>query len=298
LTREQVKLLGRFTRKIVVNFDPDPAGLSAATRSVDLFLEHGFRVNVLQLPEGEDPDSYILRHGVDKYLHHLKESVPFLDFLLSRFMASQKDPYSPSAKQEIASQILPYLGLVSHRVERAEYLSRVASRLRIDEDLLIREMRHRVRSREDDSVRLQNLVAEPTLAEKTLLVAALQEDMDRSFLSLLDAELTEGLATEKLFSQISEMRKRNEEISVLHLRAKLESSDQDILDRLVLGHLGLSLDTETISTSIDALREIQWRRSSRKLQEEIAEEERVGGDPSKLGELLRKKELLRRKWLG
>ncbi len=67
LTPHQVKLLGRYTREVIVSYDPDSAGLAATQRSLDLFLEEDFRVRVFRLPEGQDPDAFVRNSGAEEY---------------------------------------------------------------------------------------------------------------------------------------------------------------------------------------------------------------------------------------
>jgi DNA primase len=84
LTPAQVQLLRRFTTRIVLSFDPDAAGQSAATRSCDLLVAEGFEVNVLALNKGEDPDTFIRKNGADAYRARLKTSRPYLEYLLDQ----------------------------------------------------------------------------------------------------------------------------------------------------------------------------------------------------------------------
>ena len=141
LTESQVKVLGRYTRNVVTNYDPDSAGTAATLRSIDLFLEQGFRVNVLELPTGEDPDIFLRKQGTEAYREKLKSSQSYLDFVLSQFMSQQRDSFSPKGKQEVISHILPYLVKIPNPIEKAEYVTRIASRLQLDESLILLEMR-------------------------------------------------------------------------------------------------------------------------------------------------------------
>lgn len=294
LTRDQARLLGRYARKVVLNFDPDAAGVAAAMRSIDLFLAEGFRVNVLQLPAGEDPDSFLLKGGAQKYLELLKESAPFLDFLLTQFMAGQRDPFSPGGKRDIFSQLLPYLLKVPDRIERSEYVSRVASRLRLDESLLIREMRRNSRFDGKQARLVPEIHREATLAEGILLGAVLEEDLIQDVFSRLDESLVEGLVTEKIFLAALGLWKRNQEINVIKLRERLEGEDQELLDRLTMGLQVVPVSRDSVFSSLEALGDVQLDRLSRQVQEEIAREEKEGKDSSRLAELLKKKESLRR----
>src|SRR3984893_9625169 len=89
LAEPQVKLLNRFTRRIIVNYHPDAAGQAAPQRSLSLLLEQGAEVRVLALPGGRDPDSFIRAQGAAAYTKLLNEAPPYVDYLISR--ASKMD---------------------------------------------------------------------------------------------------------------------------------------------------------------------------------------------------------------
>ena len=298
LTEGQVKVLGRYTRRVVVSYDPDSAGESAAMRSIDLFQEQGFAVNVLTLPSGEDPDSYIFRHGVEAYLLALKKSAPFLDFLMDRFISQQRDPWSPKGKREITDQIVPYLARIPNRVERAEYVSRIAFRLRVDEHLLMEELRKRtrrpvgIRSGGGEVPARASLTATP--AEATLLAAVLDPQFRSFALPALEDDLFEGLSAQGIFERILELKNQKREISVFSLRGLLEGEALDLFDRVTVNPVPVPLSEEAVVRSIEAIREIQIGRLSRLVQEEIVRCEREGGNPALLNELLRRKEALQR----
>src|SRR5204862_1041146 len=76
LTAAQAQLLRRFTSKVILSFDPDAAGQGAAARSCDLLVQEGFEVNVAILPAGQDPDSFVQKHGREEYMTLLKTPRP------------------------------------------------------------------------------------------------------------------------------------------------------------------------------------------------------------------------------
>ncbi|MCA1561080.1 MAG: DNA primase, partial [Acidobacteria bacterium] len=84
LTTSQARLLRRFAEKVILSFDPDVAGQSAAARSSELLVAEGFQVNVAMLPGGEDPDTFIRRQGGAAYVEKLRTSRPYLEYLLDR----------------------------------------------------------------------------------------------------------------------------------------------------------------------------------------------------------------------
>ena len=80
LTPQQAQYLGRFTKKVVLSFDPDAAGQGATVKSCEMLVEEGFDVNVATLPAGQDPDTFIQRQGAKAYGERLKGSQPYLEY--------------------------------------------------------------------------------------------------------------------------------------------------------------------------------------------------------------------------
>src|SRR5665213_2671268 len=87
LTTQQAQLLRRFTTRIVLSYDPDAAGQGAAARSCELLVAEGFDVNVVVLDKGEDPDTFIRRHGGERYRERLRTSQPYLEYLIDQAAA-------------------------------------------------------------------------------------------------------------------------------------------------------------------------------------------------------------------
>lgn len=295
LTQNQVKILARYTRKVVVNYDPDSAGVAATMRSIDLFLEQGLHVNIVRLPSGSDPDTFIRGEGVEAYQEKLKASQPYLEFALSRFVEEQPNPGSPKAKQEIVSQMLPYLARVSNRIERAEYVSRIASRLWIDENLIWAELRKTARPREQSlPVTVSRSLGDVTLAERTLLAALLEQQYSAQVLEHLDQELFEGLSTHPIFQAAWELKQQGQQIGILRLRERLEDAlDVSLVEEAALRSSEVPLSDESIRGSIQALRRKQYERICRQIQEEIRVEEKRGPEAKRMDELLLKKKELR-----
>jgi len=297
LTENQVKVLGRYTRNVVTNYDPDSAGTAATLRSIDLFLEQGFRVNVLQLPTGEDPDVFLRKQGTEAYQERLKSSQSYLDFMLSQFMSKQRDSFSPKGKQEVISQILPYLVKIPNPIERAEYVTRIASRLQLDESLILLEMR-KMPSRKRETPRFDYSVPveQGTPAETTLLVAMLEEKWAASTFEQLEPELFDGLRTEKIFQGIFQLKEQAREITTIRLRQLIsEETDRNLIEEMALRSADFPLSEELIRSSVQALKRKQYEHLSRQLQEEIKAEEKENSNSDRIDELLVKKENLRRK---
>jgi len=297
LTESQVKVLGRYTRNVITNYDPDSAGTAATLRSIDLFLEQGFRVNVLQLPSGEDPDVFLRKQGTEAYREKLKSSQSYLDFVLSQFMSQQRDSFSPKGKQEVVSHILPYLVKIPNPIERAEYVTRIASRLQLDESLLRLEMRKMpARKREAPRFDYSVPVEQGTRAENILLVAMLEEKWATSTFEQLEPELFEGLRTERIFQGIFQLKEQATEITTIRLREIIsEGTDRNLIEEMALRAADFPLSEEDIRSSVQELRRMKDERLIRQLQEEIKAEEKEHSDSDKIKELLDQKQNLRRK---
>ena len=80
LTEAQLKLIARYSKNLTLVYDADSAGSSATVRGIDLALEHDLNVRIVELPEGEDPDSYVLKHGGIEFRERLANAVSFIDF--------------------------------------------------------------------------------------------------------------------------------------------------------------------------------------------------------------------------
>jgi DNA primase len=175
LTDQQVRLLGRYARKIIVNFDPDSAGVNATKRSLELLLTEGFKVNVLTLPDNLDPDEFIRERGVEGYAKAMRNSQSFMDYIVAQAMKSH-DQASPAGKVETLNEILPYLKLVKDRVEMTEQVERIADRLKLDSKVVREEFKRAVETRAErvsEAAVTAQMAVKP--AEKRLLAALLNQ---------------------------------------------------------------------------------------------------------------------------
>ena len=138
LAEPQIKLLGRFTRRVIVNYDPDTAGQAATERSLTLLLEKEFDVRVLALPGGADPDKFLKEQGADAYEKLLAQAPPYLDYLIGR--ARQWTARLPG-KVAALNFLMPYVQRLPNRLLRSEWATRIASELRVDEPVFREALR-------------------------------------------------------------------------------------------------------------------------------------------------------------
>ena len=145
LTPAQVKLLARYSERVVVSYDGDPAGRNAAARSLDLFLERGLDVRVAEIPDAGDPDDFIKDRGAAAYDALVRQAPGYLDFLVQREL-STRDLARPDERVAAINAVLPRLARLESAVERAAWAGRLADALRIDDDLVMQELRGALRA--------------------------------------------------------------------------------------------------------------------------------------------------------
>ena len=168
LTPSQVKLLARYSERVVVSYDGDTAGINAAAKTLDLFLERGFDVRVAELPQGKDPDDFVKQQGVAAYDALVRQAPSYLDFLVNRELRG-RDLSLPEEKVAAINAILPKLARLESAVLRTAWAGRLADALRIDDDLVMQELRGALRAAKS-GIRHRVGVNEPTKDVEAWLV--------------------------------------------------------------------------------------------------------------------------------
>ena len=186
-TELQARLLGRFTKNVVVNFDPDTAGAKATERTLGLLVEEEFQVKVLTLESGFDPDLFIRRKGKEAYAGALKNSQKYFDYLIERARA-QFPVRSAEGKVKAVNYLLPHIQRVPSRIVRDELAREMAQKLGIDSAVLRQELKHAAANRSTATLKARAEV-QITDAEKILiraLVSATEIQTSEEHLSARD----------------------------------------------------------------------------------------------------------------
>jgi DNA primase len=149
LTPDHIRTIRRFVTKLVLLFDPDPAGVRAALRTLDLFVDSGIGVKVVSLPDGDDPDTFIRKQGGEGFLALHERAPSLLDFAVDH---SLRQASSGLIEDRIRSvdEILRILQRTTHRIEKEECLRRVAERLGINQQRLIERYPELVQKQKDE----------------------------------------------------------------------------------------------------------------------------------------------------
>lgn len=137
LTTEQLGALSRYCKKIFIVYDSDPAGVKATERGLELAIKEGFDVKVVQLPQGEDPDSLIRKHGAKMFRTYIDNAELFLDFKV-KLLKEKGALDDPSEKAESIRSLIKIVSLIPDRLQHDEYISRLAQLLKLSETQLQR----------------------------------------------------------------------------------------------------------------------------------------------------------------
>ncbi len=139
LTDAHLKLLRRFAGKAYLLFDADSAGKKATLRAMEIFLQEKFPARVVQMPAGEDPDTYLDKYGIDSFSELVSAAVPVFEFFF-RDLCGQVDIGSVEGKMKVLEELAPRLRIIADAVERDLYVREIARFLGIEENDVRRKM--------------------------------------------------------------------------------------------------------------------------------------------------------------
>jgi DNA primase len=292
-TEIQAKLLGRFSKNVVVNFDPDTAGAKATERTLGLLVEEEFQIKVLTLDQGFDPDLYLRRKGKDAYSEALRASQKYFDYLIER-ARSHFPVRSAEGKVKAVNYLLPHIQRISNRIARDELASEIAQKLGIDSAVLRQELRHVAGARSAAMLKAAP-EAQATDAERILIRAlasarqmqpevehlsardGARESVKREFVkeeafdparqaqyALQNEGLHRGLATESL---IEALFNAGTEIADV-MEVPCSESERRMLASILLKE-DEELSAERLEGAVRALRCIHLRRRLEQVQREL-----------------------------
>jgi DNA primase len=274
-TEHQVRLLGRFTKRVVLNFDPDQAGANAAEKTITLLVEEGFEVRVVTLEGGLDPDQYIKERGIAAYSDAVRGAVRYADYLIER-ARTMFPARTPESKVKALNMLLPHIRRVPNAIARNDFAENAAQKLGIESSLLRQELKQAAAQRLDSVKAAQPRAV--TEVEKILLCALVLPEADSAralaaerlgenpewFAELGSAAVMEVLvnapAPEDPFDAAPDEGSRALLASALHSAAEGESS------------------AEKVQGALDSLHDRYLDRRLRELRVQMAEAQRRGDE--------------------
>ncbi len=287
LTPQQAQQLRRFTGKVVLSFDPDTAGQGAAVKSCEMLVEEGFAVNVAILPSGDDPDTFVRKHGRQGYAERLEHSSPYLEYLLDR-AAANHNLNTDEGRVKFLGDMLPVAGRIPDAAMRDRFADRLAFKARVTDEVVRAEIRKAVVQKQPALTNREvQSFGQVTKAEKGLIWLLIHRPDDAvPALETLDGPDFDGLSSR---SVLDLARKLNEDkgFSPSALLERLTMVDAQLVTAIASegeAHVHDALDCVRI------IKRLRWERERAAIQREIDRLQEVGGhEGEKLQELLVRK---------
>jgi len=294
LTPEQVKLIGRFARKVLVNYDGDRAGVAAAKRAIETILAEDIEVKVLVLPDNTDPDDFIRKNGVSEYNRRRTEAQPHIQFVIDQAVRD-RNLNTPADKAAAVGETLPFIRAVHDRIQKREYFDIAMDGLRVQRDQR-RELWPQVRGASSDNAVVQKVFARtqrPTVAEEKLLgLLVANDELRHIILPRLEPSDYEGLATADIFGALQKLGKDEREITFESLSEATAGNEGAaiILPRILINEPAESFDESLADANscLDALRLMKLDREIDEVSTQIAEADRAD-DNERRDQLVMKK---------
>ena len=216
LGEDHVRLMKRFVEEVIVVYDGDKAGEAASLRGLEILLEGGMQVKLVDLPRGEDPDDFLMKHGDDAFSELLKNSKDFFDYKLKILLGRypRKDTLGLT---KIIREMLETFLKIKNTVVLSEYFKRLANALQIDENSLRTEFSHLGKKegapREREQTATATTAGAPPAKEELLLFVLMAEvpplcEEACGELKVADFKMPESQRIFRYLQQASEQRKK------------------------------------------------------------------------------------------
>ncbi len=288
LTPDQARLISRFARKVVVNYDGDNAGVQAAKKAIEILLAEDLEVKILVLPNGSDPDEFIRKSGVVEYQKQRGLAQTHIQFVIDQAVRDRK-LNNPADKEAAIDEVLPYVRAVSSRIQKREYFDIAMDSLRINDAGLRRELWHSIRQGgaravEGSKPATRRTLVKPTVAETTLLQLLFADvDLRRLVLAKLLPADYEDLPTAPIFRALVEAEREGVEADFDFMTQRIAGEPCEVLlPGLLMAEPESNNDEHVVSPQVAsercvaALRLMQVDRRISDLRSEIVAAERNG----------------------
>jgi len=293
LTPAQARTLRRLASKVVLSFDPDTAGRTAAARSSELLVTEGFQVNVAMLPAGQDPDTFIQTAGGEAYVEKLRTSRPYLEYLLDR-AADEHDLGSDAGRRAFLGRMLGVAARIPDAAARDQFADRLSHKARITEEVVRAEIRKAAVQRRTELAPAslgQGAAGELKTAETGLLWNVMHDPAATGpALAGLEPEDLEGLRAGPILALARSLAESAGAALPKTLLERLNDQEADLVSRISQR----PAPPAPPDGCVYALKRLRYERQRAELQREIDRLQELGasGDDARIDAHWRRKEEL------
>jgi DNA primase len=274
LTAPQVQSLKRHSQKIAVNFDPDAPGANAAERSINLLLEEGMHVRIMELDGDLDPDEYCKERGAEAYGARVDKAKGYFYWLADR-ARTKYDVHTSEGVVGVLQFLLPAVQRISDPLERSAIANDVASYIGVERGMVLDSFRKSAANRQEKGITRPNIVLRPD--ERMLLNALLTdpENRDEVVRALAGIEAIKRFSSRRIFQTIFTMHESGGRIAFEEVHARLEEADQHLLAEAVFNEDSYA-SQEEMRAAIASMQWTEWEDCRRELKLQIKNAERSG----------------------
>jgi DNA primase len=242
LTGQHARLLRRFAETTFLNFDQDDAGQKAARRSLEPLLEEGLRVRIVELPQGQDPDTFLKAEGAEAYRSRLDQAPEAVEWMMRRAERTH-DVAAPSGQAAFFTDVLPALQRVQNAVERSAWLARVVERGGLDAAAAREELRRATAGRGGGGAAVAEAArrapgpraASLLPAERWLLALVAQAAAGvEAALDEIDETDLAGLRAAPLLRAAQAVARRDERVTLAAVQAELDEEARRLLAEIAV----------------------------------------------------------------
>jgi DNA primase len=277
LTTQQVQLIKQHTPRIVVNFDPDAAGANAAEKSINILLESGMEVRILELDGDLDPDEYCRDRGAAAYGERLERAQGYFHWLADR-ARTKYDIRTTEGQVSVLKFLMPAVQRISDRMERMVVAGELAGYIGVDRGIVFESFKKAVAERQENKFQRPRVVLRHD--ERMLLNGLLRPPEDPEAADALVAELKgmetiAALPTRHIFQAIFALYESSGKIAFDSVHGRLEEPDQELLAQAVLAE-DSEFSREEVAAALVSMRRSESERKRGDMKRRIKEFERAG----------------------
>jgi DNA primase len=274
LTPQQVKLLKQHTQRIVVNFDPDTAGANASERSINILLEEGLQVRILELDGELDPDEYCKERGAAAYDERLEKAKGYFYWLADR-ARTKYDLRTSEGQVSVLKFLMPAVQRISDQMERMVIAGDVASYIGVDRGMVLDSFKKAVADRQENKFQRPKLVLRH---DERMLINALLTRPELAQEVVPELKQMESIATfpsRRIFQAMFALEAGGGRLQFEALHARLDEEDQHLLAHVALGD-DVEVSDEEFAAAMASVRRSEGGHRRAELKRRIKELERAG----------------------
>lgn len=293
LTAQQIGMVRRHCKTVVVNFDSDEAGQAAAERSVKLLLREGMNVRVLELPGGMDPDEYCLARGGDSYIEELHSAPRYFHWLLDR-SRTQFDLNTSDGRTAAFDRLLQSVILLPDEIQRVTTVTDLADHIGLQQGVALNRLRQVTNQRARSQKRVASRGDGLSPGEQLLVVLLVNNEDARTELLEPALEISEALPSRRILAAIKAVLVAGSEFEYAAVEGRLDKDDRDRLGGLIFDSVRPEVTIQEGREAMLAMQRTVAEGHYRDVRRNIAAAEQ-SGDLTEIARLLERRTELERK---